>query len=131
MKITHPWRGELGARLTNVGTGTFSWLAYPNLLDSFEDIDWTFTTNAFWGEQPGSLWALQVFDFANVPIGTEPYVHTGFWESYSMDIHMGDMVLVPEPGTIGLLLSFVGAAGIWRMRSRHNRRQRGQRVANS
>lgn len=108
LDISHDWRGDIEALLESPH-GTTSRLMYRNEVDSFADIDWTFVTNAFWGELPAGEWTLTVRDvFADF---------TGDWNSYEVTAHMG--VLVPEPGSLALLL--LGAATLL---ARGRRRER-------
>jgi len=53
--------------------------------DSTANINWTFTTNAFWGENPAGTWTLNVRDtFLS---------DTGTWNSYSASLRQGTIVL--------------------------------------
>jgi len=61
---------------------------------AFSALDWTFTSNAFWGEAPLDLWSLNVRDVFATDLGT--------WNSYSVTTYMG--TLVPEPATACLLV---------------------------
>ena len=91
LNITHTWRGDLEAYLTSPSGYTsrlLIWAADPD-----DVIDWTFTTNAFWGEDPEGLWSLNVRDTWEYDLGT--------WNSYSATAYMG--TLVPEPATLSLL----------------------------
>lgn len=104
LDITHTWRGDLEAYLTSP-SGTTSRLMMANWVDSFDVIDWTFVTNAFWGEQAAGEWALEIID-------TYPGADDGVWHSYSALARMGE--LVPEPATLALVA--VGAAALLRRR---------------
>ena len=97
LNITHPWRGELAARLVSLESYTSSWIMYPNLVDSFEDVDWTFETNAFWGEQPQGFWAIQVFDLTDVLGET----HTGTWNWFLGRYQHGQLDHGPRAGSPG------------------------------
>jgi hypothetical protein len=63
--------------------------------DSFNDVNWTFDTNAFWGENPFGTWTIRVRD-----VGSS---YTGTWNSFWVTADMGDLVSAPEPGAIVLL----------------------------
>ncbi len=106
LNIDHTWRGEVEAFLLSP-SGMFSQLMYFNGADSFDTIDWTFVTNAFWGEVPAGDWYLYVRDFST------PDAYTGTWLGYSVLAKMG--TLVPEPSSILLaslgLVALFGGAG--------------------
>ena len=57
LDVTHTWRGDVEALLTSP-LGTTSRLMYRNGTDSFNNLDWTYATNAFWGETPTGTWTL-------------------------------------------------------------------------
>lgn len=98
LDIDHTWRGDLEAFLTSP-LGTTSRLFYHNYGDpgdfgAADQIDWTFTSNEFWGEIPLGEWSLSVHDvFAG---------DTGTWNSFSVLANMGTLVMVPEPSTLAL-----------------------------
>jgi len=93
LNIDHTWRGDLEAFLTSPA-GTTSRLMIANLADSFDLIDWTFVTNAFWGEQAAGQWRLEIVD-------TYPSLDDGTWNSFSALARTGE--LVPEPATMALV----------------------------
>jgi subtilisin-like proprotein convertase family protein len=95
--ITHPFRGDLEAFIQSP-SGYRSRLFHRAASDGGANINWTFTTNAFWGEQPDGTWQLDVRDVFSGDLGT--------WNSYSVEVRMGDLVPVPEPA--GLLLAAGG-----------------------
>jgi kexin len=72
---THPYRGDLEATLTSP-KGTTSRLFFRSGSDSGDNVDWTFTSNAFWGENPKGTWKLRVFDRGAGNAGT--------WDSYRL-----------------------------------------------
>jgi subtilisin family serine protease len=95
LDISHTWRGEIEAYLTSP-SGYSSRLMFRNQLDDGDVIDWTFSTNAFWGEQAMGSWSLMVRDvFA---------LDTGTWNSFSIDWRMGTVfVAVPEPASASVI----------------------------
>ena len=103
LKITHTYRGDLEAWLTSP-SGTANRL-FDSANDSGANISWQFVSNAFWGENPNGIWSLTVKDVADVDTGT--------WNSWALDVRMGELIPVSEPGTaitaviaLGLLLSW-------------------------
>ncbi len=93
LNVTHTWRGDLEAFLRSP-SGTSSRLMIDNVADSFDLIDWTFVTNAFWGEQAAGQWRLEIID-------TFPGADDGTWNSFSALARTGE--LVPEPATLALV----------------------------
>lgn len=94
MDITHTYRGDLEAYLVSP-SGYSSRLMIRSGSDSSADIDWTFTTNAFWGEQAEGNWTVTLSDnFSG---------DTGVWNTFDITWRMGGLLqVVPEPGTAGL-----------------------------
>jgi len=92
LDVTHEWRGDLEAYITSP-SGYTSRLMIRSVSDSSDNIDWTFSTNAFWGEDPSGTWSLTVSDKIVDDLGT--------WNSYEVTTRMGQ--LVPEPATLSLL----------------------------
>ena len=105
--ISHGWRGDLEAFLTSPA-GTISRLMYRNAADSFNNIDWTFVTNAFWGENPTGQWTLSVRDVSGG--------FAGNWSGYSIRAKTG--TLIPEPSSFMLTLGLFGFVASYR-RQRH------------
>lgn len=105
LNITHGYRGDLEAYLTSP-SGYTSRLMVRSTSDNLDSIYWTYTTNAFWGEDPLGLWSLNVRDIFANDVGT--------WNSYSVTTYMG--TLVPEPATLCLLL--MGSVTLIRRRRR-------------
>jgi len=95
LDISHTWRGDIEAYLTSP-LGTTSRLMHNNGADSFNSIDWTFVTNAFWGENPVGTWTLDIFDTFGLDTGT--------LNDYSVLAKTGSLIAIPEPGSIVLLL---------------------------
>ena len=110
LDITHTYRGDLEAYLTSP-SGYTSRLMIAEGLDSSNNIDWSFTSNAFWGEQGMGTWSLNVVD----TFGGD----TGTWNSFTIDWRMGTITSIPEPGSILLVTCF--AIGIATRRRRTSR----------
>lgn len=89
LKITHLNRGDIEAFLTSP-SGYTSRLTYRST-DTGDNIDWVFTTNAFWGEAALGTWQVNVRDVISN--------NTGTWDEYSISWHMGTIYSVPEPAT--------------------------------
>lgn len=98
LDVAHTWRGDLEAYLISPNA-TVSRLMSENPADSFDDLDWTFVTNAFWGEVPQGEWELLLVDWY-------PEWDGGTWNSFSVVAKMGE--LVPEPCSLALLAGGVG-----------------------
>jgi hypothetical protein len=101
LNVTHTWRGDLEGFLKSP-SGTISRLFYRNAPDSGDNLDWTFLSNAFWGENPLGNWTLTLRDIAALDIGT--------WNSYSVLAKMGTLISVPEPAS--LMLTATGLMGV-------------------
>ncbi len=84
LDITHPYRGDVEAYLTSPG-GTTSRLLY-RYNDPDDNINWTFCTNAFWGESPAGTWTLRVADAYPQDVGT--------WNKYAVLFRMGQLIPV-------------------------------------
>ena len=82
LQITHPFRGDVEAHLTSPG-GTTSRLMTA-IVDSDDNLDWTFVSNAFWGENPSGTWTLTVADRASADVGT--------WDSFTATARMGQIL---------------------------------------
>ncbi len=89
LKMTHPNRGDIEAYLTSP-SGYTSRLTYRST-DTGDNIDWVFTTHAFWGEAALGTWQVNVRDVAAN--------NTGTWDEYSINWHLGTIYSVPEPAT--------------------------------
>jgi kexin len=102
LNIAHPWRGQVEAYLTSP-MGTTSRLMYQNPADSFNNINWSFLSNAFWGENPTGQWTLNVRDV----IGANSFGNfAGTWNTFSVVARTG--TLIPEPCSISLTLTLFG-----------------------
>jgi len=110
LNITHPWRGDLEAFVRSPA-GTLSRLIYRNGADSFNNINWTFLTNAFWGENPLGTWTVTVRDVFAADVGT--------WNSFSVLAKMGTIVAIPEPAAA--TLASLGIMALLFRRSRVSR----------
>ena len=103
LDISHAYPHDLEAYLTSP-SNTVSRLMLSSLIDTaYENLAWTFTTNAFWGESANGIWSLRVID-------TYPELDDGTWNSWSMTLRTGELVAVPEPGSLILVAA---AAGLW------------------
>jgi kexin len=98
LNVSHLNRGQIEAFVTSP-SGYVSRMMY-RANDSGDNINWTFLSNAFWGEQAAGQWSVMVRDTALATTGT--------WNSYSMTWRTGTIVPtgVPEPGT-GTILTFL------------------------
>jgi subtilisin-like proprotein convertase family protein len=114
LNITHTYRGDLTAFLTDPAGTYTSRLFIASGSDSTANLSWSFTDNAFWGEQAQGTWTLQVVDTANIDVGT--------WNSFDITFRMGTIVpiAVPEPVTIAFLgFATLGSLGaLWHRRKK-------------
>lgn len=85
LRITHPRRGALVAYLTSP-SGTRSRLFAPSATDRVKNLDWVFTTNAFWGEIPAGTWKLSVQDSAGIG--------GGIWNAFEVQTCNGKLLPV-------------------------------------
>lgn len=67
--VTHSFRGDLSAFLTSP-SGFRSRLFIQAGTDIEPNLDWTFRTVAFWGEDPAGEWTLELTDNFNADSGT-------------------------------------------------------------
>ncbi|MBM3835909.1 MAG: hypothetical protein FJ403_22125 [Verrucomicrobia bacterium] len=111
LQIDHKARGQLEAYLTSPG-GTRSRMFARVLKEkAAEDkraekgVDWWFTGNAFWGENPAGDWTLTVRD-------TETG-ETGTWKSFELRVRMGQLIPAarPTPPAIASFSPNNGAVG--------------------
>jgi alpha-tubulin suppressor-like RCC1 family protein/subtilisin-like proprotein convertase family protein len=91
LDITHTFRGDLEAYLTSP-SGTKSRLMRRSSSDGVDNINWTFTSNAFWGENPSGTWTLEVADAF--------VLDTGTWNSFAINLRQGALVppFLTDPG---------------------------------
>ena len=88
LDITHTFRGQVEAYLTSPG-GTTSRLMTRNASDVYDEIDWTFVSNAFWGEDAVGTWELRVID-------TNPASDDGTWDYYAVTANTGTLIFAGE-----------------------------------
>jgi subtilisin-like proprotein convertase family protein len=101
LDISHAYPHDLEAYLTSP-SNTVSRLMLSSLIDTaYDNLAWTFTTNAFWGESATGTWSLQVID-------TYPELDDGTWNSWSMTLRIGELVAVPEPASLILAAAAAG-----------------------
>lgn len=82
LNVTHAFRGDIEAFLTSP-RGTKSRLVATSFADDGDNLNWTFSANAFWGEAPNGTWTLQVRDQGATDVGT--------WNSYAVTARMGTL----------------------------------------
>lgn len=77
-----------------------------------ESLTWSFTTNAFWGEDPTGDWTLSVYDKGS----DNPFSASNVYSTF----YMGDLQVnaVPEPSTWALMA--LGVVGLMYWRKRKN-----------
>jgi subtilisin-like proprotein convertase family protein len=95
LDITHPFRGDVEVFLTSP-LGTQSRLAYRTGADNGANINWTFVSNAFWGENPAGTWTLQVRDVGPADLGT--------WTSFSATALMGQLIVNTTPPAVSSIV---------------------------
>jgi len=85
LDIAHRRRGQLEAYLVSP-SGTRSRLFLRSTSDLDQDVQWTFLSNAFWGENPAGTWRLEVRDTVAGVVGT--------WNSFRVVLRMGNLIEV-------------------------------------
>jgi len=94
LQFSHERRGDLRAYLispdgteSRLFNDTSVTIANPDHQDNeaVTEFDWTFLTNAFWGEQKNGTWTLKLVDVAAN--------NTGTWLQYGLRFHLGKMEL--------------------------------------
>lgn len=95
LDVDHDYRGDLQATLVSP-SGTSSRLMMRDFADNVLDLDWTFSSNAFWGENPVGTWSLTLEDWFTKD--------TGVWNSFSATAITGSLIAIPEPGSCLLAL---------------------------
>ncbi len=82
VKVTHPAREDVEAWVTSP-SGTRGRLFAQESSDRGPGIDWTFTTNQFWGEVPAGTWTLTVKDLRAGG--------TGVWNQFRVIARLGTL----------------------------------------
>ena len=92
LNFSHPNRGNLAASMTSPsGMQSLLFNSTTHLPDGFRDtasvtnFEWTFLSNAFWGESGLGAWTINMVD----QIGNQ----AGVWNSYNVTFLMGDILL--------------------------------------
>ena len=80
----------------------------------YDELDWTFTSYAYFGEEINGDWILEL---ENGSTNTD-YAKFGKWDSYKMSFGLGSIAMVPEPSALSLLA--VGIGGLVMMRRRRS-----------
>lgn len=78
---------------------------YANRFHRTDELAWTFTSNAYWGESIDGTWTVEI---VNHSASTSGGGRWGVWEDFMLDFHTGQVI--PEPSTVLLVLA--GAAWI-------------------
>lgn len=81
---------------------------------SYDDLEWTFTSYAYFGEEINGNWTLEL---ENGSTNTN-YSNFGQWDSYEIGFGLGSIAMVPEPSTLSL--SAIGISGLVMMRRRRS-----------
>lgn len=78
--------------------------------ENFPDLDWTFLSYAYWGEDLNGDWNVELTNrSANL-------ADLGTWDSFSMTFGMGELMMVPEPE--GMTLTVLGVIAVFLVRRR-------------
>lgn len=85
LNVTHTWRGDLDAYLTSP-SGSVRRLFNSMLGDNGSSINWTFSSNAFWGETAAGTWTIQVRDRGASDVGT--------WNTVTATVRTGELIPV-------------------------------------
>jgi len=125
LDVTHSWVGDVQATLISP-SGYSSRLMMANIFESnapgAEGFFWTFTTNAFWGEDAFGQWTVVVADMFEQDEGT--------WDGFAVEWRIGTIVpigggrglggmrAVPEPSALALVGLFAVAGAGWQWRRR-------------
>ena len=67
--------------------------------DNIDDLMWSFTSNAFWGEDPTGVWTLKVYDLGTEDTFNVSDVYSTFYMGALLNSHPD----VPEPSTWALM----------------------------
>ncbi len=95
LNFTHPKRGNLSASITSPSgmeslffNSTIYLTADKQDTENVKNFEWTFLSNAFWGESGLGKWTITMVDQINNNAGT--------WNSYNLTLLMGDIVLISD-----------------------------------
>ncbi|MFT5105082.1 MAG: subtilisin-like proprotein convertase family protein [Pseudoalteromonas tetraodonis] len=112
LEVTHTLRGDVEAFIVSP-SGTSSRLCIRERLDLANNIDWTFLSNAFWGENPQGTWTITLRD--------NFLLDTGSWNAFEATVRMGELVasggiaipsvssFTPSTGNPGTQISIAGS----------------------
>ena len=78
----------------------------------YDELDWTFTSYAYFGEEINGDWILEL---ENGSTNTD-YAKFGKWDSYKMSFGLGSIAMVPEPSALSLLAVAIGGLVMMRRR---------------
>lgn len=77
---THGWRGDLEGKLISP-SGTVTRFLTDHGGDSGDNLNWSFTVNALWNEDPDGTWTIQIRDLNSGDAGT--------WDSFGYKVRTG------------------------------------------
>jgi len=83
LNLTHTFRGDIEAYITSP-SGLKSRLISRVGSDGNDNLNWTFSTNAFWGENPAGTWTIELRDYF---VGD-----TGTWTNYNVTMRQGELI---------------------------------------
>jgi hypothetical protein len=96
-----PLYGDIEAILTSP-SGTSSLLMYRSKetsaiggLSEPHPFSWTYTSNAFWGEDPAGTWTLALYDRETASLQDNYQVR---WESFEVTMRSGTLIPIVTPG---------------------------------
>lgn len=107
LEVQHSYIGDLQANLTSP-SGTTSRLMLRDVSNNSDDLSWSFTSNAFWGEDPTGDWSLTLEDWYTKD--------RGLWKGFTATAVTGALVMVPEPSATLLVVAIAGCLGVRRSR---------------
>jgi len=112
--VTHTWNGDLEWVLTSP-SGKQVMLGRRRLPDNSDDLEWTFTTNHFWGEDMLGTWQLSVADVFGADQGTLNSASIRVRGSANPLVERPEISIpsaVSAPETTGTLKVNVGRSGL-------------------